>query len=344
MLRLGPARADAAPALRISLSLAAPLILLLVLGHLEWSLFASFGAFTSIYGRYQTTVTRVRQQVFIGILLTCCVALGAVIAAVFAPDGAATTGAAAHLHSLVTVVVGALVAGASAVLILVRGLKPAGPLFPVFATTAVASAPVSAPVWLAVVIALGAASWCVLLSRLAQWTGEGPIGPAPVGTAPAVPRAERCVEFSRYALVALSGGGIATLTGLPSPYWAQVASVVPLSAPGHRAQVERGLHRIVGTAIGVLVTAFLLSFPAQPWQTLIWVVLLQFLAELFVLRNYALALTFITPLALLMVQLANPRPAVPLLLARVAETAIGAAVGIVAVLVSVSLARRPRHR
>lgn len=344
MLRLGPARADAAPALRISLSLAAPLALLLAIGHLEWSLFASFGAFTSIYGRYQTTTARVRQQLFVGILLTCCVALGAVIAAMFASGGTDATGAVSPVHSLITVTAGALVAGVSAVLIQVRGLKPAGPLFPVFATTAVASAPVSAPVWLAVLITLVSASWCVLLSRLAQWTGEGPVDGASPGAVPPVPRAERRVEFSQYALVALAGGSIATLTGIASPYWAQVAAVVPLSAPGRRAQVERGLHRIVGTAIGVLVTAFLLSFPSQPWQTLIWVVLLQFLAELFVLRNYALALTVITPLALLMVQLANPHPAVPLLLARVAETGIGATVGILGVLVSVALARRARRR
>ena len=45
------------------------------------------------------------------------------------------------------------------------------------------------------------------------------------------------------------------------------------------------------------------------------------------MRNYAFALLFITPLALLMVQLAHPQPVGPTLEARVVETAIGVVVG-----------------
>ena len=87
----------------------------------------------------------------------------------------------------------------------------------------------------------------------------------------------------------------------------------------------------MGTCAGVVVTAFLLSFPSQPWQLVVWVVLLQFLAELFVLRHYSLALLFITPLALLMVQLGSPQPVIPLLQVRIIETAIGVTVGLASV-------------
>jgi uncharacterized membrane protein YccC len=61
-------------------------------------------------------------------------------------------------------------------------------------------------------------------------------------------------------------------------------------------------------------------------------VVLQFLAEMYVMRNYSLALLFITPLALLMVQLGHPQPAGPILEARVLETAIGVVVGLALVL------------
>ena len=62
--------------------------------------------------------------------------------------------------------------------------------------------------------------------------------------------------------------------------------------------------------------------------------------ELLIGRNYALALLLVTPLALLMGQVAAPRPAVPLLLDRGAETFVGAAVGL-GVLLVVRLLRRP---
>ncbi|MDN6303373.1 MAG: FUSC family protein, partial [Brachybacterium sp.] len=117
-------------------------------------------------------------------------------------------------------------------------------------------------------------------------------------------------------------------SGLPFPYWAQIAAIAPLSAPGRTLQVERGLHRIIGTTLGIVTTAFLLSFPAQPWQLVVWVVVLQFLAEMYVLRNYSFALLFITPLALLMVQIAHPQPIGAMLEARVLETAIGAVGGL----------------
>ncbi|MDN5601276.1 MAG: FUSC family protein, partial [Brachybacterium sp.] len=135
----------------------------------------------------------------------------------------------------------------------------------------------------------------------------------------------------RFALAAAVAGMLGLASGLPFPYWAQIAAIAPLSAPGRTLQVERGLHRIIGTTLGIVTTAFLLSFPAQPWQLVVWVVVLQFLAEMYVLRNYSFALLFITPLALLMVQIAHPQPIGAMLEARVLETAIGAVVGIAGV-------------
>lgn len=334
MLTLGPAQADLVPAVRVALSLAVPVVVLLLTDRIEWSLFASFGAFTSIYGRYTPTRTRVRQQVLVGAMLTACVGLGALIARLAVNWADAT-------HAVVTVVAGAFVAAVTATVIMVRNLKPSGAVFTAFATTAVASAPVTASPWVALVIAAASASWCILLSYLSRWTGEANTR-AHVLSPPTFPRAEKVRQFSRYGVAALLGGAVASFTGIASPYWAQVAAVVPLSAPRHRQQVERGLHRIVGTVLGVGVAAFLLSFPSQPWQIIVWVVVMQFLAELFVLRNYSLALVFITPLALLMVFLAHPQPVGTLLGARIAETVIGSVVGIAVVLLSVAISRRTR--
>lgn len=76
----------------------------------------------------------------------------------------------------------------------------------------------------------------------------------------------------------------------------------------------------------------MLSFPIDPWQFVVWIIILQFLGELYIARNYALALLFITPVALMMTQIAAPVDVPDLLLARFVETVIGAtvAIGVVA--------------
>ena len=66
-------------------------------------------------------------------------------------------------------------------------------------------------------------------------------------------------------------------------------------------------------------------------------------AELFVGRNYAIAMVFITPLALLMVQLAAPTTVGVLLTDRVWETVVGIAAGTAVAVVS-ALVRGRRGR
>jgi uncharacterized membrane protein YccC len=107
-----------------------------------------------------------------------------------------------------------------------------------------------------------------------------------------------------------------------------VSAVVPLAARELVPQVVRGLQRVLGTAAGLLVAAGLLSIDLDSLVVVLVVVLLQATAELFVARNYAIALVAITPLALLMVHLAAPVPTGSLLADRGVETVLGVAVGL----------------
>lgn len=90
----------------------------------------------------------------------------------------------------------------------------------------------------------------------------------------------------------------------------------------------RAGHRIGGTLLGLVTSAGLLALGLGPVATVLVVVVLQVLTELFVGRNYGLALLFITPMALLMGQVVAPRPAAALLFDRGSETVIGALVAI----------------
>ncbi len=270
-----------------------------------------------------------------GVGLTLCVTVGALIAGVGERVPAA-------VEVWLALVVTAIVAGVVAVLVRVRGIRPAGSLFAVFAVAAVASAPPAAPVAVAALVAGSVSALCVVLGILGQWLGEAhhgqdPPAPPPVPWAGSLGRrGPLCGSRARRRVAGRPGRYQPPLLGADRGHRA---------ALGHRdvGRVERGIHRVVGTCAGVVVTAILLSFPSQSWQLVVWVVLLQFLAELFVLRHYSLALLFITPLALLMVQLGSPQPVIPLLQVRIIETAIGVTVGLAPVSL-LFFARRLRAR
>ncbi|MGP9694158.1 FUSC family protein [Brachybacterium sp. AOP25-B2-12] len=328
LLRVAPARADHIPAARIAVGVAGPLFVLLATDHLSWALFASFGAFTSIYSRYEPTRLRLRRQVLMGSVLTACVVAGSLVAHLGAASGAALTVA---LHLLVP----PLVAGGVALLVRWRGIRPGGALFAVFAVGAVATAGASAPVWVALLVAAGSAAWCVLLGVLWHWLGEAHPDADASGLPVDLPRRDGAAEFFRYALACFLGGCAGMLSGMSSPYWAQIAAVVPLSAPRRGDQIERGLHRVIGTGLGVVLAALLLGLSAPAWLVIVFVVVLQFLTELYVLRNYSLSLLFITPMALLMVHLAHPQPVAAMLEARVVETVLGVTMGLAVVVVPV---------
>lgn len=69
-----------------------------------------------------------------------------------------------------------------------------------------------------------------------------------------------------------------------------------------------------------------------PWQMVLVIALLQFLAEMFIARQYSLAQIFVTPLALMSTELAGSHSPGTLIQDRALETLIGSAVGIAVVM------------
>ena len=329
---LGEGRGEFVPAVRISFSVALPLVILLLLGRLDLSLFASFGTFSSLYGRFVPTRERVRQQAIAGSALVAC--------EVFAT-------AARHAGALVptlprawvVVIVGTIVAALTSGLVPRFGLRPRGVLFFVFASTAITTSPHSFPLWVPLLVGGGSVLISLAFSALFHVLGEANTDRA-VPAPERVSRADYVQDAGRFSSAALLAGSISTALMIPSPYWAQVAAVAPLSETRRLGQVNRALHRVVGTVLGVVIAAFLMSFPSEPWQTVVWIVVMQFLAEMFVTRNYSLGLVFVTPLALLMVHLANPERNYEMLVPRIVETSIGACVGIAVVVFGLIVERR----
>jgi hypothetical protein len=299
LVAVGPSNGAHRVALRAAVSVLVPLLVLDAIGHLSWTMYAAFGAFTSLYGRDRIEAHRLRLQLVAALWLTAAVTVGALIAA-------------SDHRSWLAVPVTAVVATAAAHRSAVEGWHPPGSLFQVFGIAAVAAVPgTRADVVPAVVVSACSALFAILvggagaLLRRVRNTAAEPTVPIGGSTAGAV----------RYAMLAglgvLVAGSIANAFAIGRPYWAMVSAVVPLAARGLPAQVIRGFHRLVGTSLGLLVAA-----------------VLQALAELTVGRNYAFALAFITPLALLMGNVVGPVPTGPLLADRGLETLIGVVVGV----------------
>ncbi|MDO4918134.1 MAG: FUSC family protein [Kocuria sp.] len=317
-----PSQRDHVPAARIALSVAIPLLALLATDRTDLAIYAAFGAFTSIYARNEPIGARFKHQAQAGAIITACVVLGTLLSTLHTPQ---------PLVLLVT----AVVAGLGALLAAHLTLKPAGSLFFIFAVGAIGTLPQAAPVWEAGLIAAASAALSTVLGLAFRWVGEGVRGPVtPVPVHHGLTTAQLWAHAGRFFLATAVAGGLGLLSGLSHSYWAMVAAAAPIAAPDLSARLQRGVHRVVGTLGGVGVTAFLLSLQLQPWHIVVFVIILQFLGELFVGRNYSVALLFITPLALLMTQLAAPSGEyTSLLQARALETVIGAACGLAVVYV-----------
>jgi hypothetical protein len=312
-------------ALRAGASVLVPLLVLWALGRTEWTIYAAFGAFTSLYGRNHAGLTRARMQVNLGVLLTLATAGGVLVGLT-------------DQRAWVAVPTTALVATIGSLASDAQDWHPPGPLFLVFAFAACASIP-SRPgdVVVAFDVAGATALLAVVIGNAGTWWRGGHEDTASWPRASYAEVARRHVL--RNGLAVAAAGTIATAAGIGHPYWAMVSAVVPLAARDLSAQVVRGVHRLVGTALGLVLAGVLLAVD-PPAPALIGVVtVLQVAAELLVGRNYAVALVAVTPLALLMVHLAAPTPPGVLLADRGVETLIGVVVGL-----AVGYLTRPRPR
>ncbi|SDM11418.1 Fusaric acid resistance protein-like [Geodermatophilus siccatus] len=315
-----PQSATTPTAVRAGLSIAVPLLLLWAAGRPEWSLYATFGAFTAVYARGVTRTARVRTQAAVGLVLTAAVASGAAVA--LSAD-----------RAWLAVPVTALWASAAARASDRFRWRPPGPMFAVFAVAACAAVPLGAPsvVVSATAVAAGTAAFAVLLAALEPARFGAPAsGPAPADP----PLHRQRIHAVRCAVAVLLAGGLATATGIGHPYWAMATAVVPLATVTLRRQVVRGVHRVLGTVVGLGVAALLLALPLTPIVTILVAAGLQLITELLVARHYGAALVTITPLALLLVDLARPEPIGQLLVDRALETLLGVAVGVLVALVT----------
>jgi hypothetical protein len=327
LVRIAPRRGDHRVALRAAVSLAVPLLVLWALGRLDLSVYASFGAFASLYGRFDGYADRIRMQAAAGGTLVVAMLIGTALSWFGSPDALRVT-------------VVAVIAGAVTLLARITAWHPPGGLFAVFASGACASLPADATSFLLVlVVGGGAALFSVAVTLSIALARRGLRGRA--ARRERQPASRDAVDLGITVTVGSVLAGLAGLLLIGDHwYWAMVSAVAALAGAELTARIVRGLQRLAGTLLGILVAAGLLALGLPPLATIAVAVILQAGAELYVNRNYGLAMLFVTPLALLMVELAVPADPGVLLADRALDTLIGVAVGTGVAVVSAGLRRR----
>lgn len=111
------------------------------------------------------------------------------------------------------------------------------------------------------------------------------------------------LEAMWYVIAAGVAGSVAALVAAPQGvrhnYWTMVAAVVPLVGHSTRYRVNRGLQRVLGTALGLGLTALIVLLDPPAVGIVLVIAVLQVLAEVYIARQYVIAQTVVTPLALL---------------------------------------------
>ena len=342
--RLG--RMDVEAAIRASFCVVVPLALLLALGRPDLIVYVAFPAFTALYGRGERYRDRV---VTLAVAGTCLLAIVA----------AATLASLAALNGWQVALVLAALAAAGVVLSERMQWIPFGGTFFVFSFAVVASVPVEpAQVPARLLLSTGTVALCgivgmagLLLRRTMAmpWARALPL-PAFAALRPARRRRAAWTDAVVWwtALEAAIGVvlAIAAVEGLGfgHAYWAAVTVVACMPRPYSRHFAVKTGHRIIGTALGVVVAGLLLGIGLPAWVLVLAVGVFQFATELFVGRVYWLGTVFITPLALVVGYLAKVSALAPLLVDRLVDTLIGGAVLLVVEFAGRPLAQRLLRR
>lgn len=122
---------------------------------------------------------------------------------------------------------------------------------------------------------------------------------------------------------------IAAAMGLEKAYWVPISALAVMQGVTLRASWDRHVHRIVGTVIGMSLTWVLLPLLDYAWAIAIAVTALTFLIETAVVRHYAFAAMFITPLTILLAESIAPGQSGAMLIqTRLIDTIIGSLIGL----------------
>jgi hypothetical protein len=317
------------------LAIGLPISILTLLGQPQLGLIASTGGFLALYMSNRTRRERAKLLPLIGLGLIFSGAVGIVSSS-------------SVLFSLIALF---LLTVAGSVVLLGFGAGPPGGLF--FMLVAGASIRLTAPTdldgvglngWLVLgMLCIGAViAYVVILVPLLAPRVRARDKEAGTKIAPLrfQVSGDTRVIIIRLTIACAIGAAVSAPLGVHRTYWV-LLTVIAILQNGRQVRLTalRGVHRVVGTFVGLGLFALILSLDPQGLWLALLLALLQATVELVVIRNYGLALIFITPLALLIAAQGDPGDIGSVVLTRVIDTLLGAAIAL-AVLLGALFIRR----
>lgn len=211
---------------------------------------------------------------------------------------------------------------------------PPGSLFLVIAASVGASSHAPVAQW---PLRLGLIALGCLWGVAVAWIYSRLTPAAPPEAKASVPAPRPADDWRRHLRSAASMGGLVGLAllvaqglHLDNPWWVPVSCLAVIQGGNLREIWSKQLHRMAGTAAGLLWVSALFNVPLSEWQVAGWIVLLSFATELTVARHYATAVMFITPMTILLADAGQAHPGSLWSLAqtRLLDTVVGCLVGL----------------
>ena len=110
------------------------------------------------------------------------------------------------------------------------------------------------------------------------------------------------ISALRFGFITIIAAIIAFELDLARSYWVPLSCVAVMSGATVVSTHHRAIQRGIGTVIGILIASLILALEPSGYIIAIFVLILTFITELFIVKNYGLAALFFTPNALLMAE------------------------------------------
>lgn len=150
---------------------------------------------------------------------------------------------------------------------------------------------------------------CCLLALIYSLLTKTPIQEPPYNPATWVTTKSKYANFVEALIIGIFmfiASFVGYLLKLQNPYWIPISCAAIMQGASLYHVWQKTIHRIVGTFIGLGLSWLLLSVTKTPLAICLSIIVLQFIIEILVVKHYALAAIFITPMTILLAEAGNP--------------------------------------
>lgn len=141
------------------------------------------------------------------------------------------------------------------------------------------------------------------------------------------------ISALRFTFVTTLAAFIAFFFEFDRSYWVPLSCVAVMSGATIIATYNRAIQRGIGTVIGIIIASLILAVEPSGFLIALFILVLTFITELFIVKNYGLAAMFFTPNALIMaVSTSTANESIGFFAqARIIDVLIGSAIGLLGV-------------